>query len=144
MTSPVTEPSKIHGCSGGISLDGVDLNRNHPMFFGLDSGSSSNMCSPAFRGSEALSEPESKAIYMYADAIFDDGPKKGMGLNGVQDAATKLEEACPEDGKGIFLDVHAFGKLVFSPWGYHDVFAPNRFTFEAMAGKLASIGDYTL
>lgn len=122
------------------SGDGVDLNRNYPMFWGHDWGSSSNTCNPAYRGQSALSEPESQAIYNYVTTAFDKTSQKGTP----GEAEQKLDVACDEDGTGVFMDVHSAGEYIYYPWGYEDRFPPNKDALLAAASKLAWFGNYQL
>jgi len=50
-----------NGCESEF-LAGVDLNRNYPVSFGNEPGSSSNECSITYRGTAPFSEPESRAV----------------------------------------------------------------------------------
>lgn len=52
------------------SCEGVDLNRNYSVNFGLnDTCSSPNTCSNVYRGPNAFSEPESAAVKAFTDSI---------------------------------------------------------------------------
>lgn len=70
---------------------GTDLNRNF-RFHWREGGSSGNPCSDTYAGSEAFSEPETKAISEYL---------------------------LKRKGKFIaFLAVHSYSQLWLTPWGY--------------------------
>jgi hypothetical protein len=85
---------------------GVDLNRNFPYQWGLSSGSSSNPCSSTYRGTSAGSEPEVQAIINYTKAIFPAAQRK-----------TNAQVAYAENSTiGVFLDIHAYGKVILPPW----------------------------
>ena len=129
-----------NACQVGESLWGTDLNRNYPMYWGDDSGSSSNPCESSYRGQGPLSAPESAAIYEYAGKIFADDIKKGTP----EEAMQKVDEACDEEAAGIFFDVHAAGDFVYYPWGFEDVWPPNNSSLLTMAAKLAYFGNYQL
>ncbi len=79
----------------GNGCFGVDLNRNYPYGWGLDSGSSDNPCSNTFRGNNPLSEPESSSV------------------------ANFLAEINP----AIAFTSHTYGDKFLSPWGYVDSLA---------------------
>jgi hypothetical protein len=112
----------IYGCESGWEMDGADLNRNYPMFWGIDEGSSNDTCSNSFRGDSPLSEPEALSVWNYADKIFPDEFKK----DSFEEAGRKLEEACDASTPGIFIDVHSAGDFIYFPWGIEDVYPPNK------------------
>jgi hypothetical protein len=129
------------GCDKG-SKDGVDLNRNYPMWFNSDgSRSSDDPCSSTYSGNSALSEPESHAIYRYIQNLFPQATKRGPNA---AVAESRWMEACPDDAPGILLEVHAPGGFVYFPWGHEDVVSPNHHSLLTMAAKLAHAGNYTL
>lgn len=130
----------IYGCDEGISSDGVDLNRNWPMFWGRDIGSSSDFCDSSFRGGAPLSEPETSSLYNYFKSIFPRNVSKGT----VKNATEKLNEKCPVNTPGLFIDVHSSGNFIYFPWGISDTLSPNHLSLLTMAAKLAKPGDYTL
>jgi carboxypeptidase T len=79
----------------GNDCFGVDLNRNYPKGWGLNSGSSNDPCSNTYRGQSPLSEPESAAIV---------------------DFVAQIEPA-------IAFSSHTYGDKFLSPWGYVDSLA---------------------
>lgn len=85
---------------------GVDLNRNFPYQWGLDSGSSSNPCSITYRGASNASEPEVKAIVDYTKSIFPAAQRKSNASAAYQENSTI----------GVFLDIHAYGELILPVW----------------------------
>ena len=132
--------AETNRCRFGAEYTGTDLNRNYPLFWGEDFGSSGDPCSSSYRGEGPLSAPESSAVFQYAGKIFDDDVKKGTA----EEATEKLNEACDEEFSGLFIDVHAAGDFVYYPWGYGDVWPPNNSSILSMASKLAYYGDYKL
>ena len=95
------------------STRGVDLNRNFPFRWGLNSGSSSSECAETFRGKAAASEPEVKAIIQHATSIFPTRQRKS-------DPLTQQAVAYPENTTmGVFLDIHSYGDMVLTPWYVH-------------------------
>jgi carboxypeptidase T len=130
----------VSGCSSGPQFDGVDLNRNYPFHYGYEFGSSSDPCSSSYRGLQALSEPESIAVYNYAKQLFSDTIKKGS----VSEAQAKIDEACPDDASGIYIDIHSSGDFIYFPWALEDREAPNHRSLLTMAAKLAHPGNYSL
>lgn len=129
-----------YGCEEGIARDGVDLNRNWPMFWGQDIGSSNETCSNAFRGEAPLSEPESAALYNYFKSLFPESVSKGS----VENAMERQTEACPVDTPGLFIDVHSSGDFIYFPWGLFDQLSPNHLPLLTMAAKLSMPGNYSL
>ena len=98
--------------SGFCSSDsiGVDLNRNFPFRYGLDSGSSSNECDETYRGVSAGSEPEVEAIVKYTKSIFPVAQRKVKPI-------IQQQVAYPESTTvGVFVDIHSYGNLVDFPW----------------------------
>ncbi|CAB9497126.1 Probable metallocarboxypeptidase A [Seminavis robusta] len=120
---------------------GVDLNRNYPFAWGSDHGSSNSACATSYRGSSALSEPETSAVYNYAHNLFPQQIKKGT----VVQAEAMYQDVCPEDtATGIFVDVHSSGDFVYFPWGFADLQSPNHRSLLTLSAKLARPGNYTL
>jgi murein tripeptide amidase MpaA len=75
----------------GTSCDGVDLNRNADLLWGVTEGQTScSPCSDVFAGSGAFSEPETRNVKYLLDT---------------QPIHT-------------FMDVHSFSELVLYPWGH--------------------------
>jgi hypothetical protein len=128
------------GCSES-SLDGVDLNRNFPFKYS-EAGTSDDPCAENFRGSNELSEVESKAIFDFAESIFPDSQKvRGATVAEVEE---NIDMACGVDVTGVYLDLHSYGGLVHYPWGFQKVESPDDVELETMARKLASFGQYGL
>jgi len=76
--------------NSGSTCVGTDLNRNYP-FAWNGPGSSTNPCSDTFRGPSSQSSPEIKALLAYASAL------------------SRIV---------FFLDIHSYGALFLSSWGY--------------------------
>ncbi|XP_071549428.1 carboxypeptidase B1-like [Panulirus ornatus] len=86
---------------------GVDLNRNFGYHWG-EKGTSERPCSTIYRGPQAFSEPESRAV---RDVL--------------------LEEL---DRTEAYLSFHSYGQLILHPWGYTSMVTRaniNRLTFVA-------------
>lgn len=109
---------------------GVDLNRNFDFKFGYSGGSSSEACSGTYRGPSAASEPETRAITTYMDALFPDARGEGD------------DDAAPSDTSGIFLDIHSHGRLILWPWGHIADAAPNGVALQTLGRKLAFFNDH--
>jgi carboxypeptidase T len=133
--------ARPNSCPEGPARYGVDLNRNYPLFYGDDEGSSSDPCDNMYRGTGPLSEPEAVAVFEYHSEIFPNYIKKGTP----QEAFEKRMEPCAEiNATGIFMDLHSHGDNVYFPWGYKDVLSPDHLPLLTMAAKLAAPGNYTL
>ena len=101
-----------HG--GGVF--GVDLNRNYGYQWGLDDlGSSPDSTSATFRGHEAFSEPETRALRNFCIAH----PNIRIGFN-----------------------YHSYSNLLLYPWGYVAEFAPDHQLFAAIADSATSFNGY--
>ena len=97
---------------------GVDLNRNYGYEWGTG-GASADPEGETYRGSEAFSEPETKAIRDFIDA---------------------------RPNIKTLLTFHTFSELILYPWGYTgDVIAKtaDQKTFEIMATTMAHWNHYT-
>ncbi|KAK7072027.1 hypothetical protein SK128_010429 [Halocaridina rubra] len=89
---------------------GVDLNRNFNVSWGNVNGASLSQCSYNFCGTEAFSEPESRAIRDLALAYLPN---------------IKL-----------FMTLHSYGQLLLYPWGYTFDKAPKKGKLHGMARKI--------
>ncbi|MET0522695.1 MAG: M14 family zinc carboxypeptidase [Jiangellaceae bacterium] len=75
----------------GTACDGVDLNRNLDLLWGVTEGQTScSPCSDVYAGSAALSEPETRNVRHLLDTQRID----------------------------CFVDVHSYSELVLYPWGH--------------------------
>ena len=79
----------------GNDCFGVDLNRNYPIGWGLNSGSSDDPCTNTYRGEHPFSEPESAAIAEFVGQIKP----------------------------AIAFSSHTYGDKFLSPWSYVDSLA---------------------
>jgi murein tripeptide amidase MpaA len=99
----------------GTPCDGVDLNRNFDILWGVTQGQTScAQCSEVYCGAEALSEPETRNIRSVLDTRRVD----------------------------CFVDVHSYSELVLWPWGHapsQTVDQTKRFT-TLPSGTCAPIG----
>jgi hypothetical protein len=113
------------------------LNRNFPFKWGDLTGSSNNNCSETFHGTSAGSEPEVKAIIEYTKSIFPAAQQKLDPKNQAQ------VENVESSTVGVFLDVHAYGNLVLSPWSYSTtVIPPNNNGLTAIRDKIQFWTNY--
>jgi hypothetical protein len=77
-------------CVSNHRYRGVDLNRNFDYdWTGTGSG---DECNETYYGPRPASEPETKVVKEYMQAIYKDTP-----------------------GQGVFIDLHSFGKLIYIP-----------------------------
>lgn len=74
----------------GSTCFGVDLNRNWDEDWNGQESTSTNPCSDVYVGTSARSEPESQALHL----ILTESPVT------------------------VHIDVHAYGNMILSPWGY--------------------------
>ncbi len=113
------------------SWPGGDLNRNFNFKWGPGfPGSSGSECDQTYRGSEAESEPETKAVAGYMREPWTDA-------RGPDD-----DDAAAADTSGLYLDIHSYSRLVFWPWGHTSETAPNGTALQTLGRKLAYDNDY--
>lgn len=132
---------------------GVDLNRNCPFEWGKSDGSSTKPCSSFSRGSEPGSEPETKALESYSQSIFplpqrasnaiiagenDYSIRHNPGVS-VEGSSKKWRGYDPQTTKGVFVDVHSYGKVYIYPWGNQNTLCPNDVSFRAAMGHVESM-----
>jgi hypothetical protein len=128
---------------------GVDLNRNFPVAWYIDGGSSNLACSSENRGTGPSSEPESQALIAYAQSIFPQ-EQQSQSLFSVlptlNDIADPLLDSWPgydeAHTSGVFVDVHSFGQVYVFPFGFGDTVCPNDESFQASIGKLEGLTGY--
>jgi len=77
----------------GSSCVGTDINRNYGYNFG-GPGSSANPCDQQYRGSSAFSSPEAATERDFLEPYLVDG------------------------SLAVYVDIHSYGALFMSPWGF--------------------------
>lgn len=97
--------------NNGSGSFGVDLNRNWATGWGGE-GSSGNRDSEVYRGTAAFSEPETRAIRDYANAIHATNPIVG------------------------FIDFHSYGQYILWPWGYTSALPPTQTELNNVASAM--------
>lgn len=120
------------------SSGGVDLNRNFPFRWGLDSGSSNNPCDQTYRGSAPASEPETQAIVNYAETLFPLGQRKADPIREIDAPYNETTT------RGVFVDLHSYGNFLIWPWGHENKQTGNHASVEAMVHKISNINGYEL
>ncbi len=97
--------------------DGVDLNRNYSFMWGYDdSGSSPSPTAQTYRGTAALSEPETLAETQWIDSI--------QPLGG--------------------FHYHTYGGYLLFPYGYNNSATPHQSTFESWGNQMAAQNNYAV
>jgi carboxypeptidase T len=121
-------------CSTEVPVaNGIDLNRNSSVLWGVGSGSSGNACNPVYRGPRSSSEPETEAIEAYLDNVFPDArPGNPNDLN----------QPAPAETPGLFISLHSFGELLLFPWEAVASNSGNHAGLRSLARKLAFFNDY--
>lgn len=95
--------------------DGVDLNRNYSFQWGLDNkGSSGNISSQVYRGPEAFSEPEVRAVKTFVE----------------------------ERNFFIALNYHSYGNYFIYPWGFTEDTNPDIHIFKNYGELMALDNGY--
>ncbi|MCP5108167.1 MAG: carboxypeptidase [bacterium] len=118
-------------CSPTSNYRGADLNRNFAFKWDCCGGSSSSECDTTFHGAYAASEPETQAVQTYMMSLFPD-------QRGPNDS-----DAAPLDATGIYLDIHASGRLILWPWGWTSGPAPNAAGLQTFGRKMAYFNGHT-
>lgn len=117
---------------GATSNDrGADLNRNFAFKWACCGGSSSVACDPTYHGPSAASEPETQIIQDYIASQFPD-------QRGPLDT-----DAAPLDTPGVYIDVHASGRLLLWSWGWTYSLAPNATQLQTFGRKMAYFNSHT-
>jgi carboxypeptidase T len=117
-------------CDAGYS--GVDLNRNFPFMWGLDTGSVSDPCGEDFRGYAPASEPEVKAIVNYVSNLFPSDQRK----------TDPTDVPYPAHNTGLFFDIHSWGDASFWPWAFVEKKSRNDLQLRTLAMKFESFNGY--
>lgn len=98
-----------------VASNGIDLNRNYSYMWGYDDyGSSPSPYDETYRGSAALSEPETLAETQWIDTI--------QPLGG--------------------FHYHTYGGYLIFPWGYNNTATPDQTTFESWGNQMAAQNNY--
>ncbi len=120
------------GGGGFGNMQGVDMNRNFEYLWNQGTGSSGVECQSNYRGTQAVSEPETEAINNYIQTLFPD--QRGPGLN----------DMAPLDKPGVYLDIHNVAELTLFPWGYADGAgqAPNHKQLQTLARRMSFYTGY--
>ncbi len=82
-------------------------------------------------------EPETQALVDYAMKLFPEGQRK-------KDPEKKKDKAFGEEISGYYVDIHAFGKELYYPWGFADIKSPDDEAFQALGRKLHYHNGYKL
>jgi len=109
---------------------GIDLNRNFDFQWGCCGGSSATACDQTFRGPFVASEPETITMQTYMDQLFTDYRDDD------------LSDLAPIDTTGVFLDIHSFGEVILSSWGFTSTPPPNGDGILSLARKMAFHNGY--
>jgi hypothetical protein len=110
---------------------GADLNRNFEFKWDCCGGSSDSECDSTYHGAYPASEPETQAIQAYITSQFPDQ----RGPNDTDPA--------PLDATGVYIDVHAHGRLVMWPWGWTPDPSPNATELQTLGRKFAYFNNHT-
>lgn len=95
---------------------GVDLNRNFGFKWGYDdNGSSPNPASDTYRGAEAFSEPETRALRDFVN----------------------------QNEFRICLNYHSHSNLLLFPFGYETIETPDSVTFHDFAQRMTAFNGYS-
>jgi len=117
---------------GPTSTDrGADLNRNFSFQWNCCGGSSDDECNALYHGPYPASEPETQAAQGHMSVIFPD------------QRDPDLDAPAPDDATGIYIDVHAYGRLVLWPWGFTSSPAPNAAQLQTLGRKFAYWNDHS-
>ena len=122
---------------------GVDLNRNFPYrWHSASGGSSSDPCLGNYRGPRAASEPETANLLRYVAGVPD---STGRYVGGVlpDRRSDDASSAAPSDYRGMFLDLHAFARMVLWPWSYSSAPAANATPLRTLGRRLAWFNGYS-
>ena len=137
---------------------GVDLNRNMPYEWGNDDGSSVKPCSYDSRGSGPGSEPETRTLVKYATGIYP-APQRafsalnaaGTDYNVVHTPGLSMDGESsrhwrgydPRTTRGVFADIHSYGRVYIYPWGNTNAISPNDRSFRSAMGHIQSMTGNT-
>ncbi len=108
----------------GTDMRGADLFRNFPFQW----ESFSDTCSDIYPGLETPKEPETTAIIQH---LFDIFPDQREG-----------DEPVPLDIQNLFIDIHSYGEVIYWPYSYTSIPAPNHDQLKNLAYRLANLNHY--
>lgn len=162
-------------CASSPLQSGVDLNRNYPFGWatGGAGGSDGNVCGDTYRGTEAESEPETKAVLKYVRGEWNQEQCKWVG-GALPDGRPKSAEYCNKDNRnsnrdkpalygqldwktgasedypgGVFIDLHSNARAILWPWGVerteneNNTHTPNNKGMATIAQRLAYHNNYS-
>ncbi len=132
QTSPNQRKNRNEDHCYNGNQQGVDMNRNFGFYWNQGSGSSNYQCSEIYRGTAALSEPETDAIDNYIKSLFPD------------ERPDDLTTPAPLTKPGVYLDIHNVAELTMFPWGYANNTgpAPNHDQLQTLARRLSYFNGY--
>ncbi|MGH3735300.1 MAG: M14 family zinc carboxypeptidase [Micromonosporaceae bacterium] len=126
--SPVLQRKNANTSNGSCTGTGVgvDLNRNNSKGWG--SGSSGYACDETYRGPQADSEVETRALQQLWLDLYPD-----TRAGGDTDPAAA-------DTRGVAISMHSYGNMVLFPWGYSSqVKTGNDTAMRGMARDMANL-----
>lgn len=118
-------------CGATSSNRGADLNRNYAFQWDCCGGSSDYPCNQTYHGAAPGSEPEIQAVQSYMATLFPD--QRGPNLT----------DAAPLDATGVYIDLHSYGRLILSPWGFTRTAPANGAGLQTLGRKWAYYNGYT-
>jgi hypothetical protein len=99
-------------CSPTSQYRGADLNRNFDFYWNCCGGSSSDPCNQLYHGPIDASEPETQAVQNWVASVIPDWRPDDLGT------------PAPADTHGMFIDVHSYGEVILSVWGFQQTPPP--------------------
>ena len=133
QSQPRKNQRNVDGCSS-TNQWGTDLNRNFDFQHGSP-GASNSPCHILYHGKNGASEGETKAIQNLSKRVFPEWQRK-------LDAETKAFEAAPDTARGLYVDLHSYGRDIIFPYGYQNKEVGNIDAFKSMSHKICSINGY--
>ena len=133
QSQPRKNQRNVDGCSSKNEW-GTDLNRNFDFQHGSP-GASNSPCHILYHGKNGASEGETKAIQNLSKRVFPEWQRK-------LDAETKAFEAAPDTARGLYVDIHSYGRDIIFPYGYQNKEVGNIEAFKSMSHKICSINGY--
>lgn len=104
---------------GGGTVFGVDLNRNYGIDWQDDTGSSTRPTDDIYRGSAALSEPETQSLYKFV-----------LSQHGTGNTKNRQRIAG-------FVSIHSYGNNIMFPFGYNtNAFGPNEALLRSLGNEM--------